>query len=139
MIPTVDLSSVKHAHWWQFAVRFVLGGAVTLCTGLVADHWGAVIGGLFLTFPSIFPASATLIERHQTEKKRRAGIACRRRGRKAAALDAAGAVFGGWGLTVFGCTAWLALPRYSTAVALVLAGSLWLAVSVSLWRMRRRA
>ena len=88
---------------------------------------------------SIFPASATLIERHQTEKKRGAGIDCRRRGRKAAALDAAGAVFGGWGLTVFGAAAWLALPRYPPAVALLLAGALWLAVSVSLWWLCRRA
>jgi hypothetical protein len=139
MIPVVDVSSLKHTHWRQFAVRFVLGGAVTLGTGLVAYHWGPVIGGLFLTFPSIFPASATLIEQHQTEKKRRAGIDCRRRGRKAAALDAAGAVFGGWGLAVFGATAWLALPRYPAAVALLLAGALWLVVSVSLWWLRRRA
>jgi hypothetical protein len=139
MIPAVDLSSLKHAHWWQFAVRFVLGGAVTVGTGLVAHHWGPVIGGLFLTFPSIFPASATLIERHQTEKKRRAGIDCRRRGRKAAALDAAGAVFGGWGLAVFGATAWLAFSGCPAAVALLLAGASWLAVSVSLWWLRRRA
>jgi hypothetical protein len=138
MIPTVDLSSLKDAHWHQFAVRFVLGGAVTLCTGLVAHHWGPVIGGLFLSFPAIFPASATLIERHETNKKRKAGINCRMRGRKAAGLDAAGAVLGGWGLVIFGCAAWLALARYPTPVALALAGILWLVVSVSLWWLRRR-
>ena len=139
MIPVVDLSSLKQAHWLQFAVRFVLGGAVTLGTGLVANHWGPVIGGLFLSFPAIFPASATLIERHETAKKRRAGIDCRRRGRKAAALDAAGAVFGGYGLVCFGAVAWLALPRYSTALALLLAALVWLAISVALWWLRRRA
>lgn len=139
MIPVVDLSSLKQAHGLQFAVRFVLGGAVTLGTGLVANHWGPVIGGLFLSFPAIFPASATLIERHETAKKRRAGIDCRRRGRKAAALDAAGAVFGGYGLVCFGGVAWLALARYSTALALLLAGIVWLAISVALWWLRRRA
>ncbi len=61
-----------------------------MCTGLIAQHWGPVVGGLFLSFPAILPASATLIERHETEKKKRAGISCRVRGRKAAALDAAG-------------------------------------------------
>jgi hypothetical protein len=139
MIPAIDLASVKQAHWPQFAVRFVLGGAVTLGTGLVANHWGPVIGGLFLSFPTIFPASATLIERSETAKKRRAGIDCRRRGRKAAALDAAGAVFGGCGLVCFGCVACLALPRYSTPLALVLSGIVWLVVSVALWWLRRRA
>lgn len=138
MIPVVDLSSLKQTHWLQFAVRFVLGGAVTLATGLVADHWGAVIGGLFLAFPAIFPASATLIERQETAKKRHAGIDCRRRGRKAAALDAAGAVFGGYGLVCFGFVAWRALPRFSTALALLLAGIGWLAVAVGLWWLRRR-
>src|SRR5262249_35851605 len=43
------------------------------------------------------------------------------------------------GLVVFGATAWLALPRYRAAVALLLAGAQWLAVSVSLWWLRRRA
>src|SRR5262249_5277532 len=110
MIPTVTLSSLRNARWWQLAVRFVLGGAVTACTGLVAQHWGPVIGALFLSFPAIFPASATLIARHETEKKLNAGIQDRVRGRKGAALDAAGAVFGGCGLVFVGLTAWLTLP-----------------------------
>src|SRR5262249_16917747 len=52
VIPTVTFSSLRNARWWQFAVRFVLGGAVTACTGLVAQHWGPIIGGLFLSFPA---------------------------------------------------------------------------------------
>ena len=119
-------------------MRFALGGAITACTGLVAQHWGPVIGGLFLSFPAIFPASATLIARHETEKKLKAGIHDRVRGRKAAALDAAGAVLGGWGLVCFGVVAWLTLPRYPTSLALMLAGSLWVVVSTSLWWLRRR-
>jgi Protein of unknown function (DUF3147) len=120
-------------------VRFALGGAVTACTGLVAQHWGPVVGGLFLAFPAIFPASATLIERHETEKKQKVGMEGRVRGRRAAALDAAGAVFGGCGLACFGCVAWLLLPRYSTAFALGLSGLTWLCVAVSLWWLRHRA
>ncbi len=139
MIPSLDLSSLKDARWWQFAVRFVLGGAVTVCTGLVADHYGPVVGGLFLAFPAIFPATATLIARHETEKKRQAGINCPVRGRKAAALDAAGAVLGGWGMLCFAMAAWLALPRYAIASALVLPAILWLIVSASLWWAHHRA
>jgi hypothetical protein len=137
VIPAVTFSSLKNAHWWQFAVRFVLGGAVTVCTGLVAQLWGPVIGGLFLSFPAIFPASATLIGRHETEKKLKAGIHDRVRGRKAAALDAAGAVLGGWGLVSFGFVTWLTLPRLPTALALALAGIVWVIVSTSLWGVRR--
>jgi Protein of unknown function (DUF3147) len=138
VIPSIDFSSLRNAHWWQFAVRFALGGAVTAGTGLVGQHWGPVVGGLFLSFPAIFPASATLIARHQTEKKLKAGIHDRVRGRKAAALDAAGAVPGGWGLLFFGFAAWLTLPRYPTARALGLAGIAWAIVSTALWWMRRR-
>jgi Protein of unknown function (DUF3147) len=137
MIPALDLPALRQTRWPQFAVRFVLGGAVTACTGLIAQHWGPVIGGLFLSFPAIFPASATLIERHETEKKLCAGIHDRVRGRKAAALDAAGAVLGGWGLVCFGLTAWLALRAYPTVLALSLAAMVWVSVSTSLWWLRR--
>ncbi|HEY6824667.1 MAG TPA: hypothetical protein VI195_09510, partial [Steroidobacteraceae bacterium] len=103
MIPAVNFASLKEARWWQFAVRFFLGGAITVCTGVIAQRFGPVVGGLFLSFPAIFPATATLIERHEREKKSKAGIDGQARGRKAAALDAAGAIFGGWGMLCFGC------------------------------------
>lgn len=137
MIPAFDFSGLKAARWWQFAVRFLLGGAVTVCTGLISRHFGPVIGGLFLSFPAIFPATATLIARQETLKKRNAGISDRKRGRKAAALDAAGAVLGGWGMLCFGCAAWLGIAKYPLGFALALAAILWLSVSVSLWWVRR--
>jgi uncharacterized protein DUF3147 len=137
VIATLDFSSLKTSQWWEFAVRFFLGGAVTVCTGLVAAHFGPVIGGLFLSFPAIFPATATLIARHETQKKAQAGLSDLARGRKAAALDAAGAVLGGWGMVCFGCAAWRALARFPMALALALAAVLWLIVSVSLWWVRR--
>ena len=138
MIPTVDFSALKQARWYQFALRFALGGAITAATGLVARHWGPVIGGLFLSFPAIFPASATLLERHQSRKKQQAGIRCQRRGRKAAALDAAGAVLGGCALVAFGYVAWRALDSVTTVGSLLLAGVVWLMVAGSLWWIRRR-
>jgi hypothetical protein len=41
------------------ALRQTLGGAMTVIAGLIAARSGPVIGGLFLAFPAIFPASAT--------------------------------------------------------------------------------
>lgn len=137
MIPRLDFSSFKDARAYQYAVRFILGGAVTVCTGLIAEHWGPLIGGLFLSFPAIFPASATLIAKHETEKKQKAGVHSPSRGRRAAALDAAGAVLGGYGLACFGAVAWLLLPAYPAGVALTVAGVAWLAVSICLWWVRR--
>jgi hypothetical protein len=56
----------------------VLGGAITVIAGLIAAHFG----GLFLAFPAIFPASATLIEKHARERKRKAGLRGTRRGKE---------------------------------------------------------
>jgi len=85
-----DISDLKDTKWYELAVRFLYGGAITAITGLLANRYGPVFGGLFLAFPALFPASATLLEKHEEEKKRRAGIANTTRGREAAALDARG-------------------------------------------------
>lgn len=138
MVPSIELSGLRHSHWYQFAVRFVLGGAVTVCTGLVERHWGPVAGGLFLSFPAILPATATLIERQQTERLRRAGREGSRRGRRAAALDASGAALGGYALACFGVCAWRLLPAHSPAWVLPLSALVWLVVAVLAWCLRRR-
>jgi MFS family permease len=138
VIPKFDLSGLRQARWSPYAARFVLGGVVTVCTGLIADKWGLIIGGLFLCFPAIFPASATLIERHQTEKKARMGLSGRRRGRQAAALDAAGAVWGAVGLAAFGATAWKLFDLRPPMWALSAAALVWLGVAVCLWWLRFR-
>ena len=75
----------------QKLVRFAFGGAITVIAGILVKRFGPVFGGLLLAFPAIFPASATPIAKHETEKKQKAGIATSSRGRQAAALDAAGA------------------------------------------------
>ena len=91
-------------------MRFLFGGAITAITGMLANRYGPVFGGLFLAFPALFPASATLLESHEREKKRRAGIANTSRGREAAALDARGAAIGSIGLVGFALIAWKLLP-----------------------------
>ena len=84
---------------------------MTVVAGLIAARFGPVIGGLFLAFPAIFPASATLIEKHVRERKENAGLLGARRGKEAAALDAAGAALGSFGLAAFGLVIWLMIVQ----------------------------
>jgi hypothetical protein len=115
-------------------VRFFFGGTVTVVAGLLAKHYGPVFGGLFLAFPAIFPAGVTLVEKHETEKKRRLGIVDGARGRKAAALDARGASMGSLALICFALTVWKSLAYLNAAFCLLLALVLWFALSVMIWR-----
>jgi hypothetical protein len=57
---------------------------------------------LFLAFPAIFSAGASLIESHERRKKREIGKVGTNRGRMAAGSDAAGAAIGYVGLALFG-------------------------------------
>jgi hypothetical protein len=120
MIVQLNLSALRETRWYEYLIRFALGGAMTVIAGLIADHFGPIVGGLFLAFPAIFPASATLIEKHERERKEKIGLAGARRGREAAALDAAGATLGSFGLAVFALIIW---P--------------WLAVVILAWMLRR--
>src|ERR1700728_2974653 len=94
MVIKIDLSALRRTKWHDYLVRFLLGGAMTVLAGLIAKQFGAVVGGLFLAFPAIFPAGATLLDRDQQEKKRKAGLPGTLRGRLAVALDARGAAMG---------------------------------------------
>ena len=94
-------SSLKQGRWYEYLIRFALGGAATVFTGLVSSRYGAVMGGVFLALPAIFCASATLIEKHEIRRKREAGLAGERRGQMAAAIDAAGAALGALGMLAF--------------------------------------
>jgi hypothetical protein len=133
----VDLSALTQTRWYEYAMRFLFGGAVTVATGLIANHFGPVVGGLFLAVPAIFPASATLIEKHETEKKQRAGITDQRRGRKAVALDARGAAMGCIGLVAFGSVVWQLIPALNAWLSLSAALAVWLALSVLIWRLSK--
>jgi hypothetical protein len=130
--------SLKKTKLHQYVVRFVLGGAVTAAAGLVADHFGPVIGGLFMAFPTIFPAAATMIERQEREKKKSAGLVPGKRGRMVAGVDAGGAALGTLGLIVFAAILWRGLPRYSAWLLLPVASTSWMVTAVSAWWLRRR-
>ena len=134
---TVDLSALGKTKWYEYAVRFVFGGIVTVLAGLIAKNFGPGVGGLFLAFPAIFPAGATLIEKHEKQKKEQAGINGTQRGRTAAGLDAAGAAIGTVGLLCFALLVWQLITSYQTWIVLTAATFAWLTVSVLIWYLRK--
>jgi hypothetical protein len=105
---------------------------------MIANKFGPGIGGLFLAFPAIFPASATLIEKHEKQKKEAEGLHGSQRGREAASIDAAGSAMGSVGLLVFASVVWQFVPRYNTWVVLTGATVAWLTVSVLIWQGQKR-
>jgi hypothetical protein len=130
-------SSLKEGRWYEYLVRFALGGAATVLTGLISSRYGATIGGLFLALPAIFCASATLIEKHEIRRKREAGLDGRRRGEEAAALDAAGAALGALGMLAFAIV-FASMVERSIAVAFIGASLAWVATSGVAWCVRRK-
>lgn len=137
MLVRVSLSGLKRTHWYEYAVRFVLGGLATVFAGAVGARFGAACGGLFLALPAIFCASATLVESHERRGKEKAGLSGRRRGQEAAALDAAGAGLGAIALVAFAGTFFVMIPTTaigSFAAALVA----WTVVAVVGWLLRRK-
>jgi Protein of unknown function (DUF3147) len=138
MIIDADLSSLKTTKPHEYAIRFFFGGAVTAIAGLIAKHYGPVIGGLFLAFPAIFPASVTLITSHEEQRKRKAGYDGTIRSRLAASLEAAGTCLGALALLGFALILYRLLPAHSSIVIFTTASIAWLALSVLLWLLAKR-
>lgn len=128
----VNLAALGRSKWYEYVVRFTFGGAVTVFAGLVARRYGPKIGGLFLAFPAIFPATATLLEKHEKQKE-----ANPLRARQVAGIDAAGTSMGSIGLMTFAIVIWRGLPRYSFIAVLATASIAWLLAAVAVWWMRK--
>jgi Protein of unknown function (DUF3147) len=129
LLASASLARLKQTQPREYAVRFVFGGLVTVGAGLVASAWGPVAGGLFLAFPSILPASLTLVAKHA-------------RLTAAAGADALGAVMGSLGLLAFALVGWAMSPRLPAVAVLILACAAWLIVALGAWaafQARRRA
>jgi|SRR5579864_943796 hypothetical protein len=133
MLVSVSTSGLKRAKWYEYVIRFSLGGLVTAGAALLAKKFGPEFGGLFLAFPAILAASATLVEKHERERKQEKGIHGRYRGRFAAGADAAGAAMGSFGLMAFAVLVWKFLPNHSAWIVLPSATLLWALVSGPVW------
>jgi hypothetical protein len=137
MIVKLQLSALRQTRWNEVVLRIFFGGIATDLTGLIAKSYGPVVAGLFLAFPAIFPATATLVEKHTKERRRKAGLDGSLRAANAVAIEARGATLGSIGLIAFAAVMWLALPHMHLTLGLVTAGFAWLAVSVIVWQLRR--
>lgn len=133
----VDLSAFRKIKWYEYAIRFLFGGAVTVSAGLIAKHWGPEFGGLFLAFPAIFPARVTQVAKKEKEKKAKAGFDGTNRGHLSAGMDAAGATLGSLGLVAFAIVVWAMILDHSAWLVLVCATLAWMMVSGVLWYLRK--
>jgi hypothetical protein len=133
----VKLSAVKGTRPHEYLIRFIFGGSATVLAGLLAQHFGPGIGGLFLAFPAIFPATATLLEAHEKKRMQRIGRDGTVRGRMAASIDAAGAALGSIGLCAFAVVLWRLLPTHNAALVIAGAGVVWTLVSCAFWELRK--
>jgi hypothetical protein len=134
MLVRSSVSSLKDSRWYEYVIRFGLGGIATVFTGVINSRHGPSVGGLFLALPAIFCASATLIESHERRHKREAGLSGDRRGREAAALDAAGAALGSIGMLAFALTFSLVVQR-QTIAAFAAGLCAWAIVAFLAWRV----
>ncbi|MGA8530750.1 MAG: DUF3147 family protein [Acidobacteriaceae bacterium] len=121
----------------QYLARFAFGGAATVLAGVMAELFGPGVGGLFLAFPAIFPATVTLIEKHERNRLDKPGRSGVLRGRMAARIEANGAALGCMGLFGFALALWLLLPRTSGWIAIPAATLAWVVVAVAFWQIRR--
>jgi Protein of unknown function (DUF3147) len=138
MIVSISTSGLKRAKWWEYLLRFVLGGFVTAVAGVLAKKFGPSFGGLFLAFPAILAGGATMVEKHERERKQEKRMSGVLRGRQAAGADAAGAAMGSIGLIAFAVCVWKFLPEHNSWLVIGSATLLWAAVSIAVWFLWKR-
>ena len=122
---SVSLARLRQTKPRDFLLRFVFGGAITVATGLIATRFGPVVGGLFLAFPAILPASLTLLAQHA-------------RNTPPAGADAYGSIFGSVGLLAFAALVWvlgIAVPAW---LLLSLAMLVWIVTACGAWALAER-
>jgi hypothetical protein len=134
----INWSSLKQTKPHEYAARFLFGGLSTVTAGLIAKRFGPGVGGLFLAFPAIFPASASLIESHEIKRKAKMGSDGRNRGRMAASLDSQGASLGCVGLIGFAFVLWKWVDHHNALVMISTAAIFWLIIAYGLWALRAK-
>jgi len=124
MTPSVDLKALRETRFSEALVRFAFGGAMTAATGFIAQGFGPVVGGLFLAFPAVLPASLTLVARHS--------------GRSKAVEEAGGAILGAVALAAFAGVGWLIAASTGAWSTIVAAATVWIVTSSALWAVASR-
>ena len=133
----VSSSALKQIRWYEYVVRFLFGGAITAAAGFFANKYGPTVGGLFLAFPAIFPAAASLVAKHEVERKHHHGMHGNERGRQAAVLEARGTSLGSIGLVAFAIAIWRLGTGPHWAVTLAIASIVWGLVAAA-WKVDKK-
>jgi hypothetical protein len=133
----INLAALRQVKWYEHFARFLLGGLISVMAALIAKTFGPTVGGLFLAFPAIFPASATLLDKHEREKKQKAGFPVTIRGLLAVGLDARGAAMGSLALVAFAWVIWKTLPHSRPSGVLAAAFAVCIALAAAIWRLRK--
>jgi hypothetical protein len=120
--PRLRLAGAKEPKPWEYALRFVYGGTITVVAGILASAYGPIVGGLFLAFPAILPATMTLLGRHD--------------GRVKAIDEARGARIGSVGMLAFAIAIAELAGRIRPWMVLGMATAAWLVVNLALWFAR---
>ncbi|MGA8014448.1 MAG: nicotinamide-nucleotide amidohydrolase family protein [Candidatus Dormiibacterota bacterium] len=110
----LDLDDLSRLKTHEYLVRFAFGFAISVVAGLAAELFGGRVGGLFLAFPAILPATLTLLEKQN--------------GTAQAVSDIRAAAIGGAALLAFAAVV-AAAVRHSPALALVGALGSWVVAS----------
>ena len=119
MLPGVQPDKLRQIRPKDYLIRFALGAAVSIVAGILSKTISARFGGAFLAFPSILPASLTLIQKEE--------------GTRRADRNAIGAVLGSAGLVVFAMAGEAAFGRIEPFAALGLALAGWAVTSLALY------
>jgi hypothetical protein len=121
VLPAIEPGRLGRLRPGEYLIRFALGAAIAIASGLVSLNLSARFGGSFLAFPSILPASLTLIQKKE--------------GIDRADRSAIGAVLGAVGLVVFAMIGEAAFGHLGPFIVLVLALAGWVVTAVALYGM----
>jgi hypothetical protein len=121
LVPTVAPREVAKRKPTDYLVRFAFGAAISLAAGLIGMKFGPLVGGVFLGFPAILPASLTLIEKKS--------------GKDQAAIDSEGAILGAIALVAFAFVVALTVASWGVVTTLLVALLAWLGVAIGLYAL----
>jgi uncharacterized protein DUF3147 len=121
LIPKADPQEIRGHKPADYLMRFAFGAGISLAAGLIGMKFGPVVGGIFLGFPAILPASLTLIEKKS--------------GRQQASIDSEGAILGAIAMVGFAFAIALSVTSWGVVTALVVALVGWLVLATGLYAL----
>jgi hypothetical protein len=121
LIPRANPREIAEHRLNEYLMRFAFGAGISLAAGLIGMKFGPLVGGVFLGFPAILPASLTLIEKKE--------------GKQQAAIDSEGAILGAIAMVVFALVVALSVTSWGVTTTLLVALLGWLIVATALYAL----